>query len=125
MTLSHHSRWLLLASIGLLLAPVVASAQPDPCAATGSLTVLDLGGDESGIGGTGHSGDESGIGGTGRSAHESGMGGTGHSAAASGVGGTGHYGAGQGVGGRQRDWERKGSTRELSIQTSTVPHASA
>ena len=90
---------LLVAVFSLLLAPGRALAQADPCAGVGPLAALELGGDESGIGGTGHSGDQSGMGGTGVGGDESGIGGTGRSGGESGMGGTGIALEESGVGG--------------------------
>ena len=87
-----------LAAACLLLAPARGVAQGDPCAVAGPVAVLELGGDESGIGGTGLEGDESGIGGTGLTGEASGIGGTGIANRESGVGGTGR-GEESGVGG--------------------------
>ena len=87
-----------LAAVCLLLAPERGVAEGDPCAVPGPVAALELGGDESGIGGTGLSGDESGIGGTGLTGEESGIGGTGIANRESGVGGTGR-GDESGVGG--------------------------
>ncbi|MFP8875674.1 MAG: hypothetical protein VCB99_01920, partial [Myxococcota bacterium] len=65
MTRSAGPLAVVLASVCLLLTPERGVAEGDPCAVAGPVAVLELGGDESGIGGTGLSGDESGIGGTG------------------------------------------------------------
>jgi len=98
MTRSAGRLGVVLAAACLLLAPARGVAQGDPCAVDGPVAVLELGGDESGIGGTGLSGEESGIGGTGLSGEESGIGGTGIANRESGVGGTG-LGEESGVGG--------------------------
>ncbi|MGB0619753.1 MAG: DUF5666 domain-containing protein [Myxococcota bacterium] len=85
----------------LLVGPVFAQ---EPCAGPTPFVALALGGDESGIGGTGLSGadgglggtylggEDSGIGGTGRSGEDSGIGGTGRGDDESGIGGTGIFG---------------------------------
>ncbi|MAF67494.1 MAG: hypothetical protein CMJ84_17785 [Planctomycetes bacterium] len=64
----------------------------DPCAGPAPFAALALGGDESGIGGTGLSGSDSGIGGTGLGDPDSGIGGTGRGDDESGIGGTGIFG---------------------------------
>ena len=67
----------------------------NPCGGPAPFETLALGGDESGLGGTGHGDPDSGIGGTGRGGDESGIGGTGRGDGASGIGGTGIYGGGE------------------------------
>ena len=81
----------------LLVGPAFAQ---DPCAGPAPFVALALGGDESGIGGTGLSGTDGGFGGTYLGGEDSGIGGTGHSAEGSGIGGTGRSGDDEsGIGG--------------------------